>query len=189
MYCKNCGNELGEDNKFCAKCGAKVKQNAKKVEKQHKEEKNKKETSKGLRIFIVILLSILCIYFSVMLIISVPKTFTKLFNGSTSMLPGFFCSLALYVLIIYGLIKNIQKIRGKEQKELTPEQLQTKKKKVTIFSILGVILFVFIIAIMFAVSYFSENAKKQEAIDKIREYQDKGYFNWTEENYQELEQQ
>lgn len=181
MFCNKCGNEIDEKSEFCSKCGTKIKQSSK------KEQKNKKEMSKGMRIFVVILLSILFIYFSVMLIGSAGKAFSDLFNGDTSMLFAFGFVLALTIWSGYGLIKNIKKLRGKDKKELTAEQLQKRKKRNTIFGLSSVLAVVLVIVVMFGYDNISESKEKEQMISKIKEYQNNGYLNWTEENYQELE--
>ena len=90
------------------------------------EKKEKKETSKGVRIFIIILLTPLFLYFMAMIIFGSKKAFESMSNGDTSMLFALLFVLALAILSGYGIIKNISKLRGKE---LTAEQLQKRKKK------------------------------------------------------------
>lgn len=90
------------------------------------EKKEKKETSKGVRIFIIILLTPLFLYFMAMIIFGSKKAFESMSNGDTSMLFALLFVLALAIWSGYGIIKNISKLRGKE---LTAEQLQKRKKK------------------------------------------------------------
>lgn len=91
------------------------------------EKKEKKEMSKGMRIFVIILLSIVFIYFSAMVIFSAGKAFSDALEGTdTSLLVIWAVILVLTILCGYGIIKNISKLRGKE---LTAEQLQKRKKK------------------------------------------------------------
>ena len=130
------------------------------------EKKEKKETSKGVRIFIIILLSIIFIYFSAITIFGVSKNFSKIFNGNTDMLSAFVFYLVIDLLCGYGVIKNISKLRGKE---LTAEQLQKRKKRNTIFGL------------------SSESNEKEQMISKIKEYQANGYLELSDTEYQKLE--
>ena len=50
------------------------------------EKKEKKETSKGVRIFIIILLTPLFLYFMAMIIFGSKKAFESMADGDTSML-------------------------------------------------------------------------------------------------------
>lgn len=178
MFCNKCGNEISEKSKFCNKCGNKINQSSK---------EEKKEMSKGMRIFIIILLSILFIYLAVISLGSAGKAFSDIFNGSTSMLFAFGFVLALTIWCGYGLIKNIKKLRGIDKKELTEDQLQKRKKRNAIFGLSSITAIVLIVVIMFCYGNISESKEKEQMISKIKEYQSNGYLNWTEANYQELE--
>lgn len=151
------------------------------------EKKEKKETSKGVRIFIIILLSIIFIYFSAITIFGVSKNFSKIFNGNTDMLFAFGFYLVVDIFCGYGVIKNISKLRGKNKQELTEEQLQKRKKRNTIFGLSSVTAVALIIVVMFVYGDISKSNEKEQMISKIKEYQNNGYLDWTEENYQELE--
>lgn len=151
------------------------------------EKKEKKETSKGVRIFIIILLSIIFIYFSAIVIYGVSKNFSKIFNGNTDMLFAFGFYLVVDIFCGYGVIKNISKLRGKNKQELTEEQLQKRKKRNTIFGLSSVTAVALIIVVMFVYGDISKSNEKEQMISKIKEYQNNGYLDWTEENYQELE--
>ncbi len=106
------------------------------------EKKEKKETSKGVRIFIIILLTPLFLYFMAMIIFGSKKAFESMSNGDTSMLFALLFVLALAILSGYGIIKNISKLRGKE---LTAEQLQKRKKKQKTAIIIMVVIIVGIV--------------------------------------------
>ena len=95
------------------------------------EKKEKKETSKGVRIFIIILLTPLFLYFMAMIIFGSKKAFESMADGDTSMLFALLFVLALAIWSGYGIIKNISKLR---RKELTAEQLQKRKKRNRIIS-------------------------------------------------------
>ncbi len=151
------------------------------------EKKEKKETSKGVRIFIIILLSIIFIYFSAIVIYGVSKNFSKIFNGNTDMLFAFGFYLVVDIFCGYGVIKNISKLRGKSKQELTEEQVQKRKKRNTILGLSSVTAVALIIVVMFVYGDISKSNEKEQMISKIKEYQNNGYLDWTEENYQELE--
>lgn len=176
MYCNKCGSEIVDGSEFCSSCGTKIKQSSK---------KEKKEMSKGMRIFVVILLSILFIYFTAGIIFILKDVFSELSKGATSILPAFVFALALVILCGYGLIENISKLNSK--KELTEEQVQKRKKRNIIFGVSSIIAVVLTIIIMFGYGYFSENAKREQMINKIKEYQNNGYIEWSDKDYQELE--
>lgn len=90
------------------------------------EKKEKKEMSKGMRIFVIVLLSILCIYLLLGLIFTAKDGLSK---GGTPVLISICLILVLDIFCGYGVIKNISKLRGKDKQELTAEQLQKRKKK------------------------------------------------------------
>lgn len=151
------------------------------------EKKEKKEMSKGMRIFIIILLSIIFIYFSAIVIYGVSKNFSKIFNGNTDMLFAFGFYLVVAIFCGYGVIKNISKLRGKNKQELTEEQLQKRKKRNTIFGLSSVLAVVLVIVVMFGYGNISESKEKEQMISKIKEYQDNGYVELSDKEYQELE--
>lgn len=181
MYCNKCGNEIDEKSKFCNKCGNKIEQSSK------TRQKNKKETSKSTRILIIVLLSIVVLYFFIMIIANISSIGQRIFEGNTD----FYISLGIWLIIaflcIYGIIKNISKLKGKDKKELTEDQLQKRKKRNTILGLSSVTAVALIIVVMFAYGNVSESNEKEQMISKIKEYQANGYLDWTEENYQELE--
>ncbi len=149
------------------------------------EKKEKKETSKGVRIFIIILLTPLFLYFMAMIIFGSKKAFESMSNGDTSMLFALLFVLALAILSGYGIIKNISKLRSKE---LTAEQLQKRKKRNTILGLSSVVAVVLVIVVMFGYGNISENVKKEQMISKIKEYEDNGYFEKASNQfYQNLE--
>ena len=148
------------------------------------EKKEKKETSKGVRILIIILLSIIFIYFSAITIFGVSKNFSKIFNGNTDMLSAFVFYLVIDLVCGYGVIKNISKLRGKE---LTAEQLQKRKKRNTIFGLSSVLAVVLVIVVMFGYGNISESNEKEQMISKIKEYQANGYLELSDTEYQKLE--
>ncbi len=152
------------------------------------EKKEKKGMSKGMRIFIVILLSILAIYFSLGLIFTTKKAFSELSKGETSMIPAIVVVLVLDILCGYGIIKNIKKLKRKEKKELTAEQVQKSKKRNTILGLSSVLAVVLVIVVMFGYGNINESNEKEQMISKIKEYQDNGYLEWSNNDYQELEQ-
>lgn len=178
MYCNKCGNEIDEKSKFCNKCGTKINQSS------TTEKKNKKETSKPTRILIIVLLSIVVLYFFIMIIANISNIGQRVLEGNTD----FYISLGIWLIIaslcIYGIIKNISKLRGKE---LTTEQLQKRKKRNTILGLSSITTVVLIIVVMFVYGDISKSNEKEQMISKIKEYQNNGYLDWTEENYQELE--
>lgn len=178
MFCNKCGNEIDEKSEFCSKCGTKIKQSSK------KEQKNKKEMSKGVRIFIIILLTPLFLYFMAMIIFGSKKAFESMADGDTSMLFALLFVLALAIWSGYGIIKNISKLR---RKELTAEQLQKRKKRNTILGLSSVVAVVLVIVVMFGYGNISKSNEKEQMISKIKEYQANGYLDWSEENYLELE--
>lgn len=85
----------------------------------------KKEMSKGTRIFIIILLSILFIYLLLGLIFTAKDGLSK---GGTPVLLSICLILVLDFFCAYGVIKNISKLKGTDNQELTAEQLQKRKK-------------------------------------------------------------
>lgn len=178
MFCNKCGNEIDEKSKFCNKCGTKINQSS------TTEKKNKKETSKPTRILIIVLLSIVVLYFFIMIIANISNIGQRVLEGNTD----FYISLGIWLIIaslcIYGIIKNISKLRGKE---LTTEQLQKRKKRNTILGLSSITTVVLIIVVMFVYGDISKSNEKEQMISKIKEYQNNGYLDWTEENYQELE--
>lgn len=178
MYCNKCGTEIDEKSKFCNKCGTKINQSP------TTEKKNKKETSKSTRILIIVLLSIVVLYFFIMIIANISNIGQRIFEGNTD----FYISLGIWLIIaflcIYGIIKNISKLKGKE---LTTEQLQKRKKRNTIFGLSSITAVVLIIVVMFVYGNISKSNEKEQMISKIKEYQNNGYLDWTKENYQELE--
>lgn len=148
------------------------------------EKKEKKETSKGVRIFIIILLTPLFVYFMAMVILGSIQAFKSIANGDTSMLFALLFVLALAILCGYGIIKNISKLRSKE---LTAEQLQKRKKRNTIFGLSSVLAVVLVIVVMFGYGNISESNEKEQMISKIKEYQDNGYLELSDAEYQKLE--
>lgn len=148
------------------------------------EKKEKKETSKGVRIFIIILLTPLFVYFMAMVILGSKKAFESIANGDTSMLFALLFVLALAILCGYGIIKNISKLRSKE---LTAEQLQKRKKRNTILGLSSVLAVVLVIVVMFGSGNISESNEKEQMISKIKEYQDNGYLELSDTEYQKLE--
>lgn len=149
------------------------------------EKKEKKEMSKGMRIFVIILLSIVFIYFSAMVIFSAGKAFSDALEGTdTSLLVIWAVILVLTILCGYGIIKNISKLRGKE---LTAEQLQKRKKRNTIFGLSSVLAVVLVIVVMFGYGNISESNEKEQMISKIKEYQANGYLELSDTEYQKLE--
>lgn len=163
---------------YCNKCGNKINQSP------MTEKKNKKEMSKGVRIFIIILLTPLFLYFMAMIIFGSKKAFESMADGDTSMLFALLFVLALAIWSGYGIIKNISKLRGKE---LTAEQLQKRKKRNTILGLSSVVAVVLVIVVMFGYGNISKSNEKEQMISKIKEYQANGYLDWSKENYQELE--
>ncbi len=178
MYCNKCGNEIDEKSEFCNKCGNKINQSSK------TEQKNKKEMSKGMRIFIIVLLSIIIFYFLMLNIININNIGQRIAEGNKNFYIGMGIWLIIIFLCIYGIIKNISKLRGKK---LTEEQIQKRKKRNTIFGVSSVIAVVLIIVIMFGYGNISESKEKEQMISKIKEYQNNGYIEWTDKDFQELE--
>lgn len=101
------------------------------------EKKEKKEMSKGMRIFVIVLLSILCIYLLLGLIFTAKDGISK---GGTPVLLSICLILVLDIFCAYGVIKNISKLKGKDNQELTTEQLQKRKKLKNAFIIIPVII-------------------------------------------------
>lgn len=118
MLCNKCGSEIDDDSEFCSKCGTKV--------------KHKKEMSKGKRIFVIVLLSILFMYFSILIVINIKNVGKMIEEGNRY----FYISIGILLFIAYGIIRNISKLRGKE---FTAEQLKKRKKRNIIIS--GIIIF------------------------------------------------
>lgn len=175
MFCNKCGNEINEKSNFCNKCGTKINQSSK---------KEKKETSKGVRIFIIILLSILLIYLVFISLGSAKKAFSKALEGEISLIIIWLVVFALTIWCGYGLIKNISKLKGKE---LTAEQLQKTKKRNTILGLSSVLAVVLVIVVMFGYDNISESKEKEQMISKIKEYQHNGYLELSDNEYQKLE--
>ena len=168
MKCQNCKNEIPDGSEFCSKCGTKVKQNSKK-------------TSKGKRIFYIVLLSIALIYFIAILIFGI--TSNKL--SQTNKI-AFVFSLMLLCLIGYGLVWNILKLVKKE-KEYTEEQIQKRKKRKIIVSISSITAVVLVVVIMFGYNSINESKEKEQMISKIKEYRNNDYFVCTDNELQELQ--
>lgn len=148
------------------------------------EKKEKKETSKGVRIFIIILLSILLIYLVFISLGSAKEAFSRALEGEISLIIIWLVVFALTIWCGYGLIKNISKLRGKE---LTAEQLQKRKKRNTIFGLSSVLAVVLVIVGMFGYGNISESNEKEQMISKIKEYQANGYLELSDTEYQKLE--
>ena len=176
MYCSKCRNEIDEKSEFCNKCGNKVNQSLK---------KEKKEMSKGIRIFIVILLSILFIYFSAIIIFGTKSAFSAISSGGIGMIAAFGFVLALDIWCGYGLITNISKLN--DGKELTAEQVQKRKKRNLILSLSSIAAVVLIMVMMFGYGNISASKEKEEMISKIKEYQKNGYLELADNEYHELE--
>lgn len=148
------------------------------------EKKEKKEMSKGMRIFVVILLSILFIYLLLGLIFTAKDAISK---GGTPALLSICLFLALDIFCAYGVIKNISKLKGKDKQEFTEDQLQKRKKRNTILGLSSVTAVVLIIVVMFFYGNISKSNEKDQMISKIKEYQDNGYLKLSDKEYQELE--
>lgn len=148
------------------------------------EKKEKKEMSKGMRIFVVILLSILFIYLLLGLIFTAKDAISK---GGTPALLSICLFLALDIFCAYGVIKNISKLKGKDKQEFTEDQLQKRKKRNTILGLSSVTAVVLIIVVMFFYGNISESNEKEQMISKIKEYQNNGYLELSDKEYQELE--
>ena len=174
MKCNKCGAEILTNSKFCNKCGTKVEQNSK---------KEKKEMSKGTRIFVVILLSILNTFSA----LGIINGLSKIVKEGVDILPGLVSFLALIIPCAYGLKKNIMKLIDKDKKELTAEQVQKRKKRNTIFGLSSVTAVALIIVVMFVYGNISESKEKEQMISKIKEYQNNGYLELSDKEYQELE--
>ena len=178
MFCNKCGAEVEQNTSFCTKCGTKIKQSSK------KEQKNKKEMSKGMRIFVIVLLSIIILYFLMLVIANLNETQQRISEGNTN----FYIGIGIWLIIVFlcgcGIIKNISKLR---RKELTAEQLQKRKKRNTILGLSSVVAVVLVIVVMFGYGNISKSNEKEQMISKIKEYQANGYLDWSEENYLELE--
>lgn len=180
MFCNKCGNEINEKSKFCNKCGTKINQSSK------KEKKNKKETSKSTRILVIVLLSIIVLYFFIMIIANIRNIGQRISEGNTNFYIGLGIWLIILLLCGYGIIKNILKLMGKDKK-FTAEQLQKRKKRNVILGLSSVIAVVLVIVVMFGYGNISESNEKEQMISKIKEYQNTGYFEFSDEEYQELE--
>lgn len=120
MFCNKCGNEIIDGSEFCSKCGTKLSQN--------KKQKVKKETSKSTRIIIIVLLSLLFIYFVIQLIFGIKLVFSNISKWTASRTNMFCFVFILAVLCGYGLVNNILKLIIKD-KSYTAEQLQKRKKR------------------------------------------------------------
>lgn len=151
------------------------------------EKKEKKEMSKGLRIFIIVLLSIIILYFLMLVIANLNETQQRISEGNTNFYIGIGIWLIIVFLCGYGIIKNIIKLIGKDKK-FTAEQLQKRKKRNTIFGLSSVLAVVLVIVVMFGYGNINESNEKEQMISKIKEYQDNGYLEWSNNDYQELEQ-
>lgn len=91
------------------------------------EKKEKKEMSKGMRIFIIVLLSILLLYLVIPFITNIGNLGKTTSGRSTDYYIGLGVWLIIVFLCAYGIIKNIIKLIGKDKK-FTAEQLQKRKK-------------------------------------------------------------
>lgn len=151
------------------------------------EKKEKKEMSKGMRIFVIILLSALLLYLLIPFFTNIGNLEQTVSGRSTE----YYTFLGIWLIIVflcgYGIIKNILKLIGKDKK-FTAEQLQKRKKRNTILGLSSVTAFVLIIVVMFGYGNISENMKKEQMISKIKEYEDNGYFGKSSSQfYQNLE--
>ena len=138
------------------------------------EKKEKKETSKGVRIFIIILLTPLFLYFMAMIIFGSKKAFESMADGDTSMLFALLFVLALAIWSGYGIIKNISKLRGKE---LTAEQLQKRKKKQKTAIIIMVVIIVGIVGGISLPNIFNDSNTNTQ-----KETLDQYVGTWTQYN-------
>lgn len=149
------------------------------------EKKEKKEMSKGMRIFIIVLLSLIILYSLMLIIIGINNNLEQRVAENST---GVYTSLGIWLIIDflcgYGIIKNISKLRGKE---FTAEQLQKRKKRNTIFGLSSVTAVVLIIFVMFGYGNISESNEKEQMISKIKEYQNNGYLELSDAEYQKLE--
>ena len=79
------------------------------------EKKEKKEMSKGMRIFIIVLLSLIVLYSMMLIIIGINNNIGQRLAENSI---GVYTSLGIWLMIdflcVYGIIKNISKLRGKE---------------------------------------------------------------------------
>lgn len=145
MFCSKCGNEIDEKSEFCYKCGTKIKQS-------YTTSKDKKETSKPTRIFIVVLLSLIILYFFIMIIANISNVGQRISEGNTNFYIGMGIWLIIIFLCSYGISRNVSKLMDKK---FTPEQLKKRKKRNIIIS--GIILFA--IAILFFILPILNNKK------------------------------
>lgn len=174
MYCKKCGSEINENSEFCSKCGTKVKA----------EKKAKKETSKATRILIIVLLSLVILYFLTIVIANINNVIQQLSKGDI----GIYISFGLWLFIVFlcgcGIIKNISRLRGKT---LTEEQMKKNRKRNTILGLSSVVVVVLAIVVISGYSNISESKEKEQMISKIKEYQNTGYLELSDAEYQKLE--
>ncbi len=168
MFCSKCGNEIDEKSEFCSKCGTKLKQNSK------IEIKKKKETSKSTRIFIIVLLSIVILYFLIINIMNISNIGQRISEGNTNFYIGMGIWLIIVFLCGYGIIKNISKLRGKE---FTAEQLKKRKKRSIIIS--GIT--VFTIVILFFILPILNNKKNNNLKYNIKYVYENSYITFFED--------
>lgn len=181
MFCNKCGNEIDDKSEFCSKCGTKTKQHFK---------KEKKEMSKRMRIFIIVLLSIIILPVLISFIINNASIIKRISEGDIGFCIGMGVWLIIILLCIYGIRKNILKLMGKDKK-YTIEQLQKRRKRNII---LGICVTIVISCMVFVAQYYDKNYdkyidtnNKEQLISKIKEYENDGYIELSNKEYQEIE--
>lgn len=184
MYCNKCGNEIDDKSEFCSKCGNKINKTSK------TEQKNKKEMSKGMSIFIIVLLSIIILPVLISFIINNASIIKTISEGNIGFCIGMGVWLIIILLCIYGIRKNILKLMGKDKK-YTTEQLQKRKKRNIVLGICGTVV---ISCMVFVAQYYDKNYdkyvdtnNKEQLIIKIKEYENDGYIELSDKEYQEIE--
>lgn len=169
IKCSECGKDVSDKAKECVHCGNPL-------EKINKD--LNKKSNKSNKIIAIIIFSILAIYCTFGIVLNFIR-------GTDFSNTGAFTSLIIFSVVIitslYFIIKNIKALK---RKKLEKTNTSKKTKAIILFVIMGIVVIGFI---LFGFNKYSDYTEKQELIGKIKEYQNNGYLELSNEEYQKLE--
>lgn len=128
MFCKNCGNNISETDKFCPNCGFLIKEQVT-INKQESIEKNQKDEKKA---------GILCFLAYLIFFISFPIAWY--FNKKPGLKSSFITYLPIFFYVIGAIIAIIAKLK------------YSKSKKVDIC--LGIYISIAVLVVIFIIGLF-----------------------------------
>lgn len=152
MYCKNCGNKLDDDSKFCEKCGQTI---SKKEENNNTTSKNTKksgielEKEKLEKINKKLKIPYLIIEFVIILL--VIFVFMFLFIGTKAM------DIIIQTSLISGVIIEILFIIGKLLNKYMTNKRINREKPLAVYTIIYTI--IMCIGIIFSCIYIMDNVR------------------------------